>query len=282
MSKRNGRRRRVKPLPVRRWDQMTDLIEITLATAFIENCRQASLVLFGTPGMGKTELLERWRLNRWISYHSDMTVRQLYPMLRQAERGQITHLVFTEFQKLFQRKGFIAENCVGTMAQAIEEGVQTVSVGPQELHFENARLGILGAMTGNTYKRQYRLLSEMGFLDRVAFVPFDLSEEEIDDIMHRINAGDRSDLTPKILERPAQPVAISFPERMGEALSDAMKEHRTRSAVPVLRTFQRLRSLTMAATMLRGASSVGLEDIERVMSFHAYLLPKPKVVEVEV
>lgn len=268
-------------MAARRWDQMTDLIELTLATAFVENTRTASLVLFGLPGMGKTELLERWRPNRWLSYHSDMTVRQLYPMLRMAEKGQVTHLVFTEFQKLFQRKGFIAENCIGTMAQAIEEGVNTVSVGPQELHFDNAQLGILGAMTGRTYKRRHETLSEMGFLDRVAFVEFDLEEEEVDDIIHRINAGERSDLSPKVLKRPDRPVTIGFGEKVAERLSGEMFEHRTRSAGPPLRTLQRLRGLAMAAAFLRGGESVTPEDVDRVMQFHSYLIPKPRVVEVE-
>jgi hypothetical protein len=288
MTKRNGKKPanglKVLPYPERRWEQMSQLIQLFLLTAWVENCRSASLIIYGFPGMGKTELLEKYRVNRNLAFHSDMTVRQLYPALRQAERGAITHLVFTEFQKLFQRKGFVAENCIGTMAQAIEEGVTTVSVGPQELHFDNARLGILGAMTGRTFRKKHEMLSEMGFLDRVAFVEFDLYPEEIAEVVRRINAGDRSDLEPIRLAPPADGnVTVTFSDRVATELSTAMFEEigdRTAGSPP-LRLLQRLRALSMAAAVQRGDTDVHSVDVERVMQFKEYLVSRPKVIDAE-
>jgi hypothetical protein len=289
MSKRNGKAR-ARAFPRRRWEQITDLIELTLATAYVivdtKEPRPASLILYGLPGMGKTELLERFRPNGQLSFHSDITVRQLYPLLTAAKKGALTHLVFTEFQKLFQRKGSVAENCIGTMAQAIEEGVQTVSVGPQEMNFGGARFGVVGAMTARTFRRKYDTLAEMGFLDRVAFVEFDFVGEEIEDVIHRIDRGDRSDLTPRLVPTPPEgkAVRVEFPVKVAGQLSAAMLKILAgrSSTAPPLRQLQRLRRLAGAAAVMRKADVVHSVDVDRVMQFADILMARPRIVETEI
>lgn len=254
-------------LPVREWSRGTELVKLFLATGFIENCRPASLIFVGEPGTGKTELLERFRKNKNCSFHSDITVRQLFPVLKQVNRGVVTHLVLTEFQKLMQRKMAVAENLLGTLVQAMEEGVQAVSVGPGHTEYGGVRVGVVGAITNGTIAKRRDFLSEMGFLSRAATFEWDLPPEEELEIMGKISRGDFADLEPIQLPRPVRAVHVELAESHSNALASYVWESRKGKAI---RHFNRLRALAQASAFLDGRDVVNALDVEWIRGFHSY------------
>lgn len=254
-------------LPPREWDRGTELVKLFLATGYIENCRPQSLLLAGEPGSGKTELLDRFRVNRSCSYHSDLTVRQLMPILRQVQRGVITHLVLTEFQKLMMRKQSVADNLLGTLVQAMEEGVGSVSVGPNTTDYSNTRIAVIGAITNGTVAKRKEYLAEMGFLSRCATIEWDMPPEEEKQIMDRVTEGDYSDLEPVHLARPAERVHVELSKPVGELINDYVWRSRKGKA---MRHHNRLRALAQASALLDNRDEVNERDVEWVRGFDVY------------
>jgi hypothetical protein len=258
---------RAQSLPTREWDRGTELVKLFAATGAIKNSRPQSLLLVSEPGTGKTELLERFRVNRQLSFHSDLTVRQLWPLLKDAKRGQLTHIVATEFQKMFQRKAAVAENLLGTLVQAMEEGVSAVGVGPSLVDYEGARIGLIGAMTNGTLIKKREFLGEMGFLSRAACLPWDLPVEEERDIMTRISHMDYTDVAAVKLELPDRPQEIGFEP----VLSERLKKYVIESGISrPLRSFNRLRSLAQGSVLLDNGDEVKARHIEWILAFAPY------------
>ena len=256
------------PRKRREWDRLTDLLRLFVASGAVLGHRPASLLLVGTPGRGKTELLERFRPNPSLSYHSDLTVRSFWGIMKKADRqsvlsdGSRSHLVFTEFQKLFQRKASVWENCVGTLCQAMEEGVVDIDVGGESYHFKGVRLGVLGAMTIRTLKRRGPDMEDMGLLSRACVLPWDLSPDELDEIMHRIAHKNERDLRPVLLRLPKKPCAVTMRPGYHKPIQQYVSTVHPRTA---LRLFQRICLLCKADALLRGQTSVRKENLTRVL-----------------
>ena len=202
----------------REWDRGTELLTLFAMTAHgilhvgtepgDARPRPQSLILVGPPGIGKTEMLLRFRGNSTLAFRSDMTVRGLWKLLQYAEKGRVSHVVMTEFQKTFQRKLSTAVNCIGTLAEAMDEGVFEADVGAMHWSFNGARIAVLAGMTGRGLKRRQGMLFEMGFLDRCAMLPWELPDDQRRDVMYRISHGDRRDLARVVLPVPEKPIAV--------------------------------------------------------------------------
>lgn len=265
------------PDTVREWDRGTRLISLFVATGsgYIigsshddkGRVKPASLLFVSQPGQGKTELLDRFRPNPNLAYKTDLTSRGFYRVLREAREGITTHIVATEFQKFFQRKLAVAENLLGVMVQAMEEGVGPVDIGNKQYDYGGVRVGLLGAVTHGTLDRKREFLAEMGFLSRAAVIPWALPIAEKKAIMHHIAAGNTQDIIPVSIELPDEPVAVDFPESVAQDLITYVWRSWRESA---LRVFGRMRSLCMAAALLEGRDIVEAKDIEHVLDFDDY------------
>ena len=254
-------------LPSREWDRGTELVRLFVATGAISNSRPQSLMLVSDPGSGKTELLERFRVNRILDFHSDLTVRQLYPILKKVQRGQTTHVVLTEFQKLFMRKASVAENLLGTLVQGMEEGVGVVSVGPETVDYGGVRIGVVAAITNGTIKKRREMLSEMGFLSRAACFEWDVPSDEERGIMRRISEGDYSDIKPVKLVLPDRKIPVDIPPTLSHRLEEYTIERMQGRA---LRFFNRLRALVQGSALLEGRDVVTTRDVEWILAFDPY------------
>lgn len=258
---------RSRDLPAREWDRGTEMVKLFIGTGRIHNVRPQSLLLVSDPGMGKTELLERFRVNLNTAFHSDLTVRQYYPILKAAKNGMVTHVVAPEFQKMFQRKLSVADNLLGTMVLAMEDGVNIVGVGPTSTDFEGARCGLIGAITHGTIQKKRDYLGEMGFLSRAACFPWALPRIEQEDILRRISNGDKRDMEPVQLALPTRPLKVEFDPILSRQLEKYVLEH---VKGDMLRPFNRLRALAQSTALLEGRDRVQKRDIEWILAFSPY------------
>lgn len=231
----------------RYWDRMTALVSLFGITGWLEGEYPQSIMLVGPPGRGKSRMLLRMKHTPYISPQTDLTSRQLAPLLRRAYRGSLTHILAPEIQKFFQRKGAVADNCISLLSIAMSEGVGLVSVGPRSEDFHGAQLGVLGAITGRTMRKRGSYLDELGFLDRTAVIPWELSDSEIRQIMDRITRGNRSDIAPVVLPAPRERVHVRLPLGVGKMIKGYVWSVWKGDS---LRPLERLRGLTMAVALL--------------------------------
>lgn len=255
-------------LPVREWDRATELVRLFVATGWLASARAQSMLFNSAPGSGKTELLERFMGCQQLAFASDLTVRGLYVILRKAEKRVVSHIVATEFQKFLMRKAATAENMLGTLTQSAEEGVGEVYIGDKLEDFGGARVGIIGAITGETLNKRRDMLREVGFLSRVAVFKWRMPDDELQEVMRRIGRGDQSDLAPIHMAMPDKPLHVEMHERLSMVLNQyTWRDFRDHT---ILRVFNRFRALAMASAALEGRDVVNAWDVERVMAFHPF------------
>lgn len=265
--------------PLREWDRGTQFLSAFVVSAFVDErtadgavlpSRPSSVVLVGSPGSGKTELVERFKRCYWISYHNDLTVRPLLSLLRKAEAGVLTHVGASEFNKYFQRKSSVAEGTIGLLSGAMEEGITQYSVGPTSLRFETpARLGLIAGCTPGTMSKRREMLAEMGFLSRACVLDWGLPRSERDEIMRRMNRGDPSDLEPVDLVIPAngRHAVVAWDEKVGERVTGYVKQHWPEND---LRTFKRFKALMLARAYLVGHETVTEAEWAWLQSYDDY------------
>jgi hypothetical protein len=268
--KRTRQRREPAPfvLPAREWDRMTELVRMFAMTGWIANARAQSMLLISEPGGGKSELLDRFMVNGWLEFASDMTSQGLHPILKQMKSGATTHLFATEFQKFLARKSATAAATIGLLCQMMEEGVRSVRVGQQVLEFGGAQGGIIGAITHKTVAAWHKELGEFGFWSRCAAFEWEMPGEELRGVMSRISHGNKEDLEPVVIKIPRGKVNVDFPPALSEQFEDYVMERM--KAHTVLRTFQRFRALAMACALLDGRTVVHARDVEKVVAFNPY------------
>lgn len=264
--------------PTREWDRATQWLSCFAVSGFLSErtaqgdvvpLRPASVVLVGGPGSGKTELIERFKWCHWMSYHNDLTVRSLLPLLRRAEHGVLTHVAAPEFNKWFQRKAFIAENCIGLLSSAMEEGIDKYSVGGDDRKFNYARLGLFAGCTPRTMGARKRTLSEMGFLTRACVLEWELPRSERDLILDRMNNGTADDTLPIMLVVPqgGQRAVVAWDDKLGK---DVIQWVRQRWPENDLRTFKRYKTLMLARAYLTGQKKVTLREWTWLRSYDDY------------
>lgn len=276
VAKKPARRRRaaipVPPtpfvLPTREWDRMCELVRMFVMTGWLKNARAQSMMLLSEPGNGKSELLDRFNVNGWLEYASDITSQGLHPLLKQIQRGATTHVFATEFQKYLKRKSATAEATVGLLCQMMEEGVRAVRVGQQVVDFGGAQAGLIGAMTHKTAAEWHKSLSEFGFWSRCAAFDWEMPHDELAGVMNRISHGDASDLEKILITVPRTKVVVEFPPVLSEQLETFVNQRM--KAHTVLRVFMRFRALTMACALLDGRMAVHARDVEKVVAFDGY------------
>lgn len=255
-------------LPAREWDRAAELVSMFAMTGFVANSRPQSLLLISEPGSGKTELVDRFKDNAFLQYASDITTRGLFPILKLAKQGAATHLVASEFQKFFLRKSATAEATLGTLCQAMEEGVGRILVGDKPVDFGGARIGLIGAITHDTAAKWRIPLRELGFWSRCAAFDWEMPLDEMRGVMRSITRSDKDDLSPITLTVPERSIKVEFPEKLSEQFENFVfqkfREH------TILRVFNRFRTLAMACALLEGRESVKAFDVEKVVAFDPY------------
>lgn len=260
--------KQVYKLPPREWDRATELVRLFVATGWLHGVRRQSVMLTADPGSGKTELLERFRINPYLRYASDLTARGVHSILRDAHKGAITHIVATEFQKFMMRKSSTADNMLGVLSQALEEGVRETYIGEKMEDFGGAQVGLIGAITKETMAKFRPKLQEVGFTSRVSIFPWSMSYAEMEQVMESIGTNNRADLLYVDMARPSKLIQVDMDPKYSKALSQYIAKS-FRHHAPI-RVFNRFRALAMASAVLEKRTKVNGYDLSRIFAFHPY------------
>lgn len=262
---------------LRRWNELTDFIRMLAWTGFAKNGRPQSLFMLAEPGEGKTELLERFRANPHLSFYSDLTMRTVITALRDVQRGKVTHVVVTEFQKVIARRKNVAGSTLAILLQAMEEGVFRVGFGPQEHNLGGSRLGILAATTVTSMRQNPYLVTELAMDSRAYFIDASGSRAELMEIERRIAAGDTSALRPVIMRMPSRAVDVIIPESLGTKVRHWVREmEQAKIRTYGVRTYTRFLHTLRGCALMNGRTKVNTADLEQLYAFRRFWLePSP-------
>lgn len=282
MPRGNKRRRslRVAPATARRegpgehWRRLANFVRLLIWSGAVEGGRPQSIFLLSEPGQGKTELLERFRVNSRLEFFSDVTYQRLLPVLKQAQFGRVSHVVITEFQKIIARRRAIAESTIALCMQAMEEGVYQVGYGPVSRDFQGARFGLLAASTVRSIENHPYLITELALDSRAYFVDARSSEEEIIELERLITEGDRSLLAPIKIDLPDRRVRVDIPKPEGYALMEWVEEMRRTKGVRTYnaRTLNRFRHTVAGVALSYGCDVVHRRHLDELYEYREYWL----------
>lgn len=261
----------------REWDRITDVVKLVATTGLVldvvarDRVEPVSFLLYGDPGTGKTALLKRFAArNPTLVFRDDITWMGVLDLLEEAKHHAVSHVVFPEFQKIMQRKGDTWENTVGVLGQAIEDGVTDAQVGPRRIHLEGTRIGMISAMTGDSFEGCRGYFQSKGLLSRMIPVKWTSTLGDAKRVYRRIRRGNKRDLTNvRLPEVHYSPVKIEIKEALGEQLEkyvhqDLGMDYRDKRPV-----FQ-FRALTCAAALLRGGPRVRRATEDDLLSLREY------------
>lgn len=241
--------------------------------------RPQSVFFIAQPGHAKTETLERYKVNANVRFFSDITLKQLYPVLRQAlPRGQATHVCVTEFQKIIARKREVANNFLATMLQAMEEGVDEVGLGPHLYKLGGARLGLLAASTTTSIRQHPFLVRELAMDSRMYLIDASLSHEEIRALEQLIANGARHLIQPIKCKLPDKPVRVTCPPAISNRVRAWVREMDARGCKTYgVRTFTRFLRTLYGVALANGRTRVGLKDLSDLYALKRFWLEPPDV-----
>lgn len=251
-------------MTVARWERLTALVELVLNTGAVAGVRRESLILCGPPGHGKSALLERWGANVAVRVYTDTTLTDLLSCARDAQNGQLTHVIFPELQKLLMRRSAVGDQALGFLAAAMEEGVKRVSLGPITHDFRSAQFGALGAITPDALSFFGQRLRHIGLFSRGLWLPWEMDTGELAAVSDAIRDGDQSALTPCEVNHAGRP---RVPVRLSRSLA-ATVQKLSQAIFPFDVRFQKqLAGLCMASAVREDRGEVAALDVEYVASF---------------
>lgn len=240
--------------------------------------RPQSCFLIAEPGMGKTESLERFKVTQGLEFFSDITVKQLIPVLRRAARHETTHLVLTEFQKIIARRREVAANFLALMLQSMEEGVGRIGMGPHHYDLQGARLGLLAASTLTSIRKYPFMIEELAMDSRMFLIDARLDGHAVDLLQKMIAEGDRSLLTPVKLKLPDKPVTVTMTTKLAHEIRPWVKEiQATGNRTYGVRTYVRFLRTLYGVALINGRRRVTSADVAELYQFRRYWLDLPDI-----
>ncbi|MFS8083698.1 MAG: hypothetical protein ACMG51_09615, partial [Ginsengibacter sp.] len=253
-------------------------LEILLHTGFATNGRPQSCFLISDPGHGKTELLRRFNQNKNAEVYSDITVQPLMRALKKAQEGVLTHIIIPEFQKVIGRRKDTSQNFLTLLLEAMEEGVDKIAMGPMEVEFGGARLGVLGASTYDSMQKNPYLIDDLAMDSRAFFIDARATREEIISIETAIAMGRTQALAPIKLNIPDHKFDVYVPEKIGR-LCQPLVEEMYEAKVPVygIRTYARFLHVLKGIAIRDGKHKVQLMHFEEMLEFKQLWINVPNI-----
>lgn len=261
-----------------RWQMLSDFIQILMHTGFALNGRPQSIFLISDPGHGKTELLKRFAKAGNAEMYSDITMQPFLLALKQAYEGKLTHIIVPEFQKIISRRREVSGNFLTLLLEAMEEGVDTVAMGPQVVNLHGARLGILGASTYDSMQKNTYLIDDLAMDSRAFFVDARATRAEIIEIETRIAEGKTESLKQIPIVVPDKRVDIGIPVTVAKKCQPLVEEM-YRKKVPVygIRTYARFLHVLRGMAIRDGLNKVQNRHFDELMTFRNLWLNLPQI-----
>lgn len=156
---------------------------------------KGGVMLVADPESMKSEMLKILEGRYGVSWRDDLNVKTINSQVRPAiARGQISALVFPEFQKLLERRDETAKNTIGHLRSFVHDGIfEGANDNPLAIQ-EAATCMIFGALTIECFNKHMMEWMGSGFARRVLWVHYRIMEDGKDIIRMAHRLGVRLEL----------------------------------------------------------------------------------------
>lgn len=110
---------------------------------------------------------------------SDINIQTLMKLRSDFRTGRYSTLAFTEFSKIYARRGDSSANLEAAIHQMVEEGFTKPSFVDQRMSMTRSRCFVIGAMTEAFYETKYNEWMDSGFLRRFLWCNLSISHSHL-------------------------------------------------------------------------------------------------------
>lgn len=250
------------------WESETRLVGLFVATGLLRGSQAQSLLLISPPGQGKTAMIERFSDVPSVSKITDLTSNGIRTVLKRDAAGAIRHFLMPEFARLYSRDQRVATQSVNLLCNLMTGDAGVEMIGQAEFDFTGRQLGVIAAMTTDSFSQLRPVMVETGLLSRFHVIPADRTNEERQRVIRNIAFSAFADLSPirwPELRQTAHEVSCS--SRMGGMLMDWID---STSVAADERFMSRLMVLVRACALLNRRTHVTPDDVHTLATFTPY------------
>jgi hypothetical protein len=154
---------------------------------------------------------------------SDVNIQTLMKLRSDFRTGRYSTMAFTEFSKLYQRRGDSSSNLEGAIHQLVEEGFAKPSFIDQRMSMTRSRCLVIGAMTETFYESKYNEWMDSGFMRRFLWCNLSISNSHL--LMDSIARWKPLDLGEYRTRNPGNKfIALSVSDKENDELRVMLKE----------------------------------------------------------
>jgi hypothetical protein len=169
----------------------------------------AGLMIAGPPGVLKTTIVGALDNYESVLTLSDVNGKTLTGIIKsELTSNRIKTLVFTEFQRLYERDPRTASGIEGTIRSIVEEGYRGASYEDPTVTRFVARGCVIGAMTDKFRDENWSRWSDSGFSRRFMWCLVRLADPEI--LMNAVQHGRMAEVKDEVVAMPT-PTLASIP-----------------------------------------------------------------------
>lgn len=163
--------------------KIDSLIQVLCAAHLAHKVRspfsqRGGVMLVAPPGALKTSLVSILDSYPDVVMASDFTTRTMVRFRDLAATGKVRTVVFTDFQKLYERRSEVSANLEGNLRALVDEGFRCAAFEDERAQGPVARCMVIAAMTQEFYRSRFEGWEQSGFARRFLWINYILKHPE--------------------------------------------------------------------------------------------------------
>lgn len=245
-------------------DDIVRIVQLGIASSYVENDEPVSVILLGNPEIGKSSILLGFNTFNGVHVFTDLTKTDLSKFYKEVSNRETKYIVIPDFLKVMSRGKAAKANILTMLNAGIEEGIRDLSLyysgvpDTTDLRDNPIRFGIATAVTREVISDSRRGWNRIGFFSRLIPVSFSYTREQAKAIRHHIFSG--GDLDAEKVNMRLRKTDIKCNRKYPMSFEDKIVSFADAQRLYGFRMSKQVRGLLKASALLRGSGRVGKKD----------------------
>jgi hypothetical protein len=186
--------------------------------------QRGGIMLVGPPATLKTTFIKNVMDEHYDALVvADINIQTLMKLRSDFRSGRYSTISFTEFSKLYARRGDSSSNLEMAIQALVEEGFTLPSFKDQRIQTGTTRCLVIGAMTEAFYEEKFPAWEDSGFLRRFIWCNINVANGHL--LMHAVRRWRPLELGEYKTKTPGNKyIPLSVTERENDIIQRALKD----------------------------------------------------------